>query len=362
MGNSRSADLRLSSAQGVKFHDGRPLTSRDVKWTFDSLLQGKIRSTKAATYRFVDRVEAPDDGDRHLPFEGAIRHAAVEPVRWRDRNCSLRQRRGDQPPSDRLGAVPFVSAEPDKEVVWSATTNTGASKPRLERVRLPLCPMRPRGRSNCAKAAPTSPSIALPPTWWSRCSSEPSSAGLARPGNRACIPGVQPARSHLERCSRAAGAGLCDRSPPDDCNTCGEDLPGRPTACCRRKAGRTTEMSRTTTTIPNARASCWMRPAIPQVNGVRFHLTMKTSTDETTRLMVAVLQQQLREVGIALDIRTFEFATFSPTSPAERSRCTRCAGSAATKIPNFRIRFPLRQVPSQRRQPRLLLPIREWMR
>ena len=25
---------------GVKFHDGRPLTSRDVKWTFDSMLQG----------------------------------------------------------------------------------------------------------------------------------------------------------------------------------------------------------------------------------------------------------------------------------------------------------------------------------
>jgi peptide/nickel transport system substrate-binding protein len=46
------------------------------------------------------------------------------------------------------------------------------------------------------------------------------------------------------------------------------------------------------------------------VDGVRFHLTMKTSTEEETRLMAAVLQQQLREVGIALDIRTFEFATF----------------------------------------------------
>jgi len=46
------------------------------------------------------------------------------------------------------------------------------------------------------------------------------------------------------------------------------------------------------------------------VNGVRFHLTMKTSTEESTRLMAAVLQQQLRAVGIALDIRTFEFATF----------------------------------------------------
>jgi peptide/nickel transport system substrate-binding protein len=48
----------------------------------------------------------------------------------------------------------------------------------------------------------------------------------------------------------------------------------------------------------------------PAVNGVRFHITMKSSTDETTRLLTAVLQQQLREVGIALDIRTFEFATF----------------------------------------------------
>src|SRR5262249_44276645 len=46
------------------------------------------------------------------------------------------------------------------------------------------------------------------------------------------------------------------------------------------------------------------------VNGIRFRLTMKTSTEESTRLLVAVLQQQLREVQIELDIRSFEFATF----------------------------------------------------
>ena len=46
---------------GVHFSDGRPLSSRDVKWSFDSLLQGKVRSTKAAAYRFVDRIDAPDD-------------------------------------------------------------------------------------------------------------------------------------------------------------------------------------------------------------------------------------------------------------------------------------------------------------
>ncbi len=37
---------------------------------------------------------------------------------------------------------------------------------------------------------------------------------------------------------------------------------------------------------------------------------MKTSTDEGTRLLAAVLQQQLAHVGIALDLRSYEFATF----------------------------------------------------
>src|SRR5258708_8332341 len=45
-------------------------------------------------------------------------------------------------------------------------------------------------------------------------------------------------------------------------------------------------------------------------DGVRFHLTMKTSTEETTRLLAATLQQQLREAGIALDIRGYDFPTF----------------------------------------------------
>jgi peptide/nickel transport system substrate-binding protein len=37
---------------------------------------------------------------------------------------------------------------------------------------------------------------------------------------------------------------------------------------------------------------------------------MKTSTEESSRAMAAVFQQQLRDVGIALDIRSFESATF----------------------------------------------------
>jgi peptide/nickel transport system substrate-binding protein len=48
----------------------------------------------------------------------------------------------------------------------------------------------------------------------------------------------------------------------------------------------------------------------PGKDGIRFHIVMKTSTEESTRLLSAALQQQLLEVGIALDIRSYEFATF----------------------------------------------------
>jgi peptide/nickel transport system substrate-binding protein len=44
--------------------------------------------------------------------------------------------------------------------------------------------------------------------------------------------------------------------------------------------------------------------------GVRFHVAMKTSNLEDVRLLAAVLQQQLARVGIALDLRSYEFATF----------------------------------------------------
>ncbi len=41
----------------------------------------------------------------------------------------------------------------------------------------------------------------------------------------------------------------------------------------------------------------------------RLRLTLKTSTDERYRLQAAVIQENLRAVGIALDVRSSEFAT-----------------------------------------------------
>jgi peptide/nickel transport system substrate-binding protein len=44
-------------------------------------------------------------------------------------------------------------------------------------------------------------------------------------------------------------------------------------------------------------------------NGIRFHLTLKTSTEEQARLISAALQEQWRKAGIELELRPLEFAT-----------------------------------------------------
>jgi peptide/nickel transport system substrate-binding protein len=48
----------------------------------------------------------------------------------------------------------------------------------------------------------------------------------------------------------------------------------------------------------------------PDKDGVRLRLTLKTSTDETTRLVAQAMQQQLHAAGIDLLIRSAEFGTF----------------------------------------------------
>src|SRR5919205_1088807 len=43
--------------RGVRFHNGQPLTSRDVKWTFDSVLNGSIITAKSSTFKLVERID-----------------------------------------------------------------------------------------------------------------------------------------------------------------------------------------------------------------------------------------------------------------------------------------------------------------
>ena len=294
---------------GVKFHDGRPLTARDVKWTFDSLLQGKIRSTKSAVYRFVDRIDATDDYTVtfHLkePFATLLWNLSDGAI------GIVPYGAGDEISRQPIGSGPFrfISAEQDKEVVIARNDDYWGTKAEIPRVRFIVVPDTTTRALELRKGSADIAINALTSDMVLTLERDQNLAVLHAPGTvlaymafnlrdpilkdtrvRQALAYAIDRRPMLEYLQRGFARAARSVLPPESWAYNG-DVPAYDHN-------------------PERARQLLEQAGYPAVNGVRFHLTMKASTEESTRLMAAVLQQQLREVGIALDIRTFEFATF----------------------------------------------------
>jgi peptide/nickel transport system substrate-binding protein len=295
--------------RGVTFHDGRPLTSRDVKWTFDSLLQGKLRSTKSAAYRFVDHIGAPDEFTVvfHLKEPNAtLLWNLSEGASGIVPDGSL-----DEITRRPIGSGPFkfVSAEQDKEVVVERNDNYWGTKARLARVRFIVVPdattraleLR-KGSADVAINAFTSDTVVA-------LEREPNLQVERAPGTVLSYLAFNLRDPTLRDVRvRHAIAYAIDRAPLLQYIWRGFAQPAL-SVLPPQSWAYDQDVAAYAHNPEKARQLLDAAGYAPR-DGVRFHLTMKTSTEESTRLLAAVLQQQLRDVGIALDIRTFEFATF----------------------------------------------------
>lgn len=294
---------------GVKFHNGAPLTSRDVKWTFDSLLEGKIPSTKAAAYRFVDHVDAADDSTVvfHLkePFATLLWNlsdGAMGIVPYGSMGEISSQPIGS-------GPFRFVSAEPDKEVIIERNPDYWHDPPRLERVRFMVVPDGTTRALELRKGSADLEINALTPDMVVTLQREPTLDVLRGPGTVLQYMGFNFRDPILKDVRvRQALAYAIDRRPMLQYLWRGFAQPAD--SILPTQSWAYTNKVQTYSCDPERARKILDAAGYHAVNGVRFHLLMKTSTDENTRLMVAVLQQQLRDVGIHLDIRTYEFATF----------------------------------------------------
>jgi peptide/nickel transport system substrate-binding protein len=295
--------------RGVKFHNGQPLTSRDVKWTFDSLLAGKIRSTKSAVYRFVDNIEARDEStvvfhlkESFVPLLWNLSDGAMGIVPY----GSLGEM-SDHP----IGSGPFrfVRAEPDKEVVLERNDEYWGERARLERVRFLVVPDTTTRALELRKGSADIAINALTPDMVVTLEREPKLEVLRAPGTVLQYMAFNFRDPVLRDVRvRRALAYAIDRGPMLQYLWRGFAQPAASILPVQSwaYAGDVPRYDHDPERAREILDGAGYRP----LNGVRFRLTMKTSTDENTRLMVAVLQQQLREVQIQLDIRTFEFATF----------------------------------------------------
>lgn len=295
--------------KGVQFADGRLLTARDVKWSFDSLLEGKVRSTKGATYRFVDHIDAPDDYTVifHLkqPWSALLWNVAggggmgIVPYGS-----------GSDFNQHPVGSGPFrfVSAEQDKEVIVERNDNYWGAKAKLDRVRFAVIPDTTTRALELRKGSADIEINALPPDMVFALQRETPLQVLHGPGTVLAYMGFNLRDPILKdvRVRRAIAYALNRERYLHYvwpfARLAASVLPPESWAYDPDVTRYTYDPQKARELLDEA--------GYKAVNGVRFHLTMKTSTEESSRTMASVFQQQLREVGIALDIHSFEFATF----------------------------------------------------
>jgi ABC-type transport system substrate-binding protein len=297
--------------QDVHFHDGKPLTSRDVQWTLDTLRDGSLISLKTTTYRLISQVDAPDD-------RTVILHLS-EPDATLLYNLSdgvfgiVPYGSGKQFNRSPVGSGPFrfVSQEPDSQVVLARNDSYWGEHAKVERVRLTIVPDATTRALELRKgSADISPSGSLSADMIGTLRRDSKLVVEQQPGTVLAYMTFNLRDPILKDIRvRQALAHAIDRAPMlhylfgDQGRLADSVLPPQHWAYSGDVQHYAYDPAQANALLDSA--------GYPRgKDGIRFHLLMKTSTEETTRLLAAVLQQQLRQVGIALDIRSFEFATF----------------------------------------------------
>jgi peptide/nickel transport system substrate-binding protein len=295
--------------KNVYFHDGQPLTSRDVKWTLDSLLTGKIRSSRAATYNKIDHIDAPDDY--------TVVFCLKEPMASLLWNLSdgaigiVPYGSGEDFNKHPIGSGPFrfVNAQQDKEVVVERNPDYWETPAKLQRVEFRVIPDATTRALELRKHSADIAINSLTADTVLVLRNDPGLAVMQAPGTIYAYVAlnlrdpilkdvrVRHAIAHAVDVQRIIEYLLRNQAQPAY-----SILPPEHWAYDGDVARYPYDPSKARQILDDA--------GYPAKDGIRFHIVMKSSTDESTRLMAAVLQQQLHEVGIALDIRTFEFATF----------------------------------------------------
>jgi len=294
----------------VRFHDGRALTASDVAWTVNSIRSGVVMSPKAAAYASVEKIEVKDA--RTVVFH--LKHAD----NFLLTNLStgafgvVPEGSGSEFWRHPVGTGPFrfVSQQIDQEVVIERNPLSWAGEPKIERVRFRVVPDAITESLELEKGSGDVAVNSLPMDSLAVLATRPNLMIEDAPGTQIQYisfnlrdPLLKDARVRQAIAHAINRKLIIQTLMQGHAQTAESLLPPSHWAYTDDVARYDYDPAHAALLLDEAGCK-------PGANGVRFHLTMKTSNDEGTRLMAAVLQQQLARVGIALDLRSYEFATF----------------------------------------------------
>jgi peptide/nickel transport system substrate-binding protein len=304
---------------GVRFHDGRPLEAEDVAYTIRSLIDGTIVSGKSGNFAAVGRVETPDRLTVRVttkyPFSGLLFNMSdglfgVVP-RGAGRDFGLHP----------IGSGPFrfVSQVQDKEVVlernplyWRTPTTPPAGAHLVEHVRFSVVPDTITTALEMKKGSADVESNVVTLDMVHALEQAPNLHVAKAASSIAIYMTLNVTDPALkDKRVRQAMAMAMDKPAIIQALWRGE---ARPAATLLPEghwaAASADEMPRYPHDVARAQALLEAAGFHADKNGVRLRVTLKTSTDETIRLLATVLQQQMRAAGIELTTRSAEFGTF----------------------------------------------------
>ncbi len=295
---------------GIRFADGRALTSRDVKWSLDTILDGSVPTVKAAAYRSWKAVEAPD------PLTVVV-HLKTPDTALLLNVCDaafgvVPYGSGREFRTHPVGSGPFVfvSEEQDKDVVIRRNPAYWGGPPAVDTVRFAVVPDAITRALELQKGSADFEVNALPTDVLPTLARDRKLRIETAPGT-SMLYIVMNNRDRFLRDPRVRTAITEATNRPLIIRTL---LDGRARAANSvlppEHWAFAPEMEQHPFDPGHANALLDAAGYRRGADGVRFHLVLKSSTDETRRLVCAVMQAQLARIGIALDIRSYEFATF----------------------------------------------------
>jgi peptide/nickel transport system substrate-binding protein len=295
--------------RGVRFHDGRPLTSADVKATFEFIRNPANKSPKLGALRMVTSIEAPDAttvifrlSQPYASFTVNLIPSAIGIV---PANASADFSRHP------IGSGPFrfVQQSQDEEILVERKPEYFRGAPQLARVRFRVVPDAIVRALELRKGSADLEMSSLSPDVIPVLARQSDLQVTERSGTNLTYLGFNLEDSTLAyRELRHALALATDREALIRYLLHGQAklatgvLPPDHWAAEPNVAQYPYDAARAEHLLDAA--------GLPRKqNGVRLHLTLKCSTDEQARLIGAALQEQWRRVGIELEVRPLELAT-----------------------------------------------------
>lgn len=295
---------------GVSFQDGRPLTSRDVKWTLDSVLNGTVISIKAGAYKNIASVDAPD------PATVILHLSQPDPaLLWNLCSDAI----GIVPYGSRrnfwqhpIGSGPYmlVKQEIDKDVILERSPNYWSTPPHIARIRFNVVPDATTRALELEKGSADVAVNALSPDMVEALKHRSNLVVEDGPGSEVefLVFNLRTAYLNDLRVRRAIAMAI---NRPLIIHSLMRGLAHPADSLLPAQHWAWTDDLQHYAYDPAAANALLNQAGYKRGRaGIRFHISLKTSTDETTRLLSVVLQQELAQVGIALDLRSYEFATF----------------------------------------------------